>query len=82
MDRHLQVGIGSAATVQRWKLGDQIVVRSMWGEKIQAALPMTVVVDSEEVLVLYLAGGTPFKIRSTYPDIHLPVGDWEAVDDI
>ena len=54
----------------------------MWGEKIQAALPMTVVVDSEEVLVLYLAGGTPFKIRSTYPDIHLPVGDWEAVDDI
>ena len=69
-------------TVQRWRSGNEIVVRSMWGEKIQAALPMIVVVDSEEVLVLYLAAGTPFKNRSTYHSNHLPTGEWEAVDDV
>ncbi len=69
-------------TVERWQPGDHVVVRSMWGKKFQAVLPMTVVVDSDEVLVLYLAGGTPFKTRSTYHVNHLPVGDWVTVDDV
>ena len=67
--------------IERWKPGSQIVVRSRWKEEIQAALPMTVVVDSVKVLVLYLADGTPFKTRSNYSTVHLPVGEWELVDD-
>ena len=54
----------------------------MWGKRILGAWPYTVVVDSEEVLVLYLARGTQFKRRSTYPGTHLPVGEWEIVDDV
>ena len=61
--------------IERWKPGSQIVVRSRWKEEIQAALPMTVVVDSVKVLVLYLADGTPFKTRSNYSTVHLPVGE-------
>ena len=68
--------------IQRWETGDQIVVRSMWGEKFQAVLPMRVIADSGQVLVLYLAAGTPFKNRSTYHVNHLPVGEWEIVDDV
>ena len=37
-------------------------------------MPMTVVIDSVKVLVLYLADGTPFKTRSNYSTVHLPVG--------
>ncbi len=66
----------------------------MWHGKIVAGLPMTVVLDSGKVLVLFLAAGTPIKVPSTYPKregkpvpetkgmSHLPIGDWELVDDI
>ena len=43
---------------------------------------MTVIIDLEQVLALYLAAGTPFKILSTYHSSHLPVGEWECIDDI
>ena len=80
--------------IKRWKSGEQIVGRSMWHGKIVAALPMTVVLDSEKVLVLFLAAGTAIKVPSTYPYregktapktrgmSHLPIGDWKLVDDI
>ena len=43
---------------------------------------MRVIIDLEQVFALYLAAGTPFKIRSTYHSSHLPVGEWECIDDI
>ena len=69
-------------TAQRWQPGDQIVVRSMWSEKIQIAMPMTVIADTERISALYLAAGTPIKNKSTYRSDHLPIGEWELVDDV
>lgn len=62
--------------------GDRIVMRSVWEEKIQAAWPVTVVSDSVQALVLYLAAGTTYKIRdfSGRLDGRMPVGEWELVD--
>lgn len=68
--------------LRRWQPGDQIVVRSVWGAKIQIAMPMTVIADTERITALYLAAGTPIKNKSTYRSDHLPVGDWEIVDDV
>ena len=66
-----------------WDPGSQIVMRSTWNEKIQAAWPMTVVCDSEEALVLYLAAGTVYKLRNFESDatFRMPVGDWDFIDD-
>ena len=69
-------------TAQRWQPGDQVVVRSMWGKKIQIAMPMTVIADTERISALYLAAGTPIKNKSTYRSDHLPIGEWELVDDV
>ncbi len=69
-------------TAQRWRAGDHVVVRSVWGEKIQIAMPMTVIADTERLTALYLAAGTPIKNRSTYRSDHLPLGNWEIVDDV
>ena len=54
----------------------------MWGEKIQIAMPMTVIADTERITALYLAAGSPIKNKSTYRSDHLPIGDWELVDDV
>ncbi|MCY4112938.1 MAG: DUF402 domain-containing protein [Chloroflexi bacterium] len=69
-------------TDRRRQPGDQVVVRSVWGAKIQIAMPMTVIADTERITALYLAAGTPIKNKSTYRSDHLPIGDWEMVDDI
>ena len=57
-------------------------MRSLWGTKIQIAMPMTVIADTERITALYLAAGTPIKNKSTYRSDHLPIGDWEIVDDV
>ncbi|MCY3783625.1 MAG: DUF402 domain-containing protein [Chloroflexi bacterium] len=69
-------------TVQPWRPGDQVVMRSVWGERLQIAMPMTVIADTERITALYLAAGTPIKNKSTYRSDHLPLGDWEMVDDV
>lgn len=69
-------------TAKRWYPGDQVVVRSMWGEKIQIAMPMTVMADTERLTALYLAAGTPIKNKSTYRSDHLPIGHWQMADDV
>ena len=54
----------------------------MWGEKIQIAMPMTVIADTERITALYLAAGSPIKNKSTYRSDHLPIGEWEIVHDV
>lgn len=68
--------------ITRWKLGDRIVMRSVWDGRIQAAWPVTVVSDSREALVLFLAAGTKYKIRHFSGDTQerMPIGEWELVD--
>ena len=57
-------------------------MRSVWGAKIQIAMPMTVIHDTERLTALFLAAGTPIKNKSTYRSDHLPLGGWEMVDDV
>ena len=66
--------------ISRWMPGDQIVMRSVWGDRIQAAWPVTVVSDTTEVLVLYLAAGTVYKMRTYISEDRLPVGEWNHLD--
>ena len=57
-------------------------MRSVWRDKIQIAMPMTVIAHTERLTALYLAAGTPIKNKSTYRSNHLPIGIWEIVDDV
>ena len=66
--------------ISRWKPGDRIVMRSVWGDRIQAAWPVTVVSDTSEALVLYLAAGTTYKIRTYTTEDRLPIGEWNHLD--
>lgn len=69
-------------SLERWKPGAQIVMRSVWDGKVQAAWPMTVVSDSKEALILYLAAGTEYKLRRFDRDqTRLPIGDPDHADD-
>lgn len=66
-----------------WKPGDQILTRSVWGQRILAAWPVTVVTDTPELLALYLAAGSPYKRAQYDPDgPRLPIGELPLVDDV
>ena len=68
----------------RWRPGDQIVMRSVWSKRVVAAWPVTVVEDSPERLVIYLAAGAKYKLRTfdSSAKARLPVGDWTLADDL
>ena len=68
--------------IERWTAGDQIVMRSTWAKNIQAAWPVTVVEDSKEALVLFLAAGTAYKLRTYAQDsqYRMPVGEYSHID--
>ena len=57
-------------------------MRSIWDGKVQAAWPVTVVSDSAQALILYLAAGMTYKMRdfSGGLDGRMPVGEWEPID--
>ena len=59
-------------------------MRSVWGKRIVAAWPVTVVEDSPDRLVIYLAAGSQYKLRTFDSSAkgRLPVGDWTLVDDL
>lgn len=67
-------------SLSRWKPGDRIVMRSVWGDRIQVAWPVTVVSDTAEALVLYLAAGTAYKMRTYTSEDRLPIGEWHHLD--
>ena len=67
----------------RWRCGDQIVLREVWRGKVWSGKPVTVVEDTPDLLVLYMAAGTMCKMPVT-PNgklCHLLVGEWELADD-
>ena len=57
-------------------------MRSVWDDKVQAAWPVTVVSDSPEALVLFLASGTKYRIRHFPEDMQgrMPIGEWKLVE--
>ena len=68
--------------INRWTAGDRIFMRSVWDDKVQAAWPVTVVSDSPEALVLFLAAGTMYKIRHISEDLvsRMPLGKWQLIE--
>lgn len=72
--------MGKMKPISRWNPSDQIVMRSVWGDRIQAAWPVTVVSDTAEALVLYLAAGTAYKMRTYESEDRLPIGEWNHLD--
>ncbi len=63
-----------------WPLGQQIVYREVWREKIWTARPVTVVRDTPEWVALYQCAGTPWAlpIGSGEPFLQcLQTGRWQ-----
>jgi len=70
--------------MQRWKSGDQIVLREMYEGKIWTETPVTVVQDERDLLVLYTFAGTVRK-RPVGEDgqfLRLPEVSWSLVDEV
>ena len=66
-----------------WSPGDQILMCSVWGRRLLAAWPVTVVCDSAGLLATYLAAGTDWKRAQFNPDgPRLPIGELPVVDDV
>jgi hypothetical protein len=70
-------------TREYWKSGDQILVREWLHEKLWAALPVTVVSDTPELIALYLSPGTIFmKPEGSKPTVKDQVeGRWSLASD-
>jgi Protein of unknown function (DUF402) len=51
----------------RWAAGEVITRREMWHDRVLSEMPVTVVEDTAELLVVHLAEGAPFRF---------PEGDW------
>ena len=64
----------------RWSSGDHVQFQQVWGRSVWAAIPATIVEDSSDLVVLYIAPGTMFSGPVCTREEHLPVaasGVWE-----
>lgn len=67
-----------------WSSGDHIVLRQVWSGKVFAAIPVTIVQDSEEQIELYVMPGTSFVRPDCTREEHLRIAaraDWDLVQD-
>ena len=60
--------MSTMATLNRWKSGDQIVVREILHGRVWSAKPVTVVLDTEELVAFYMMEGTTWKWPRTSED--------------
>src|SRR5688572_23364362 len=67
-----------------WKPGDHIVLRSMWGVKVRAAWPVTIISDQPGYVATYLRKGTICQQAKTHQGepVRMPVGEWRLVEDV
>jgi hypothetical protein len=65
-----------------WTEGDCVVLREIWKARVCTAIPYRVVLDSDDLLVLYLVPGTVLK-KSAGSDglLRMPADEWTMVDD-
>lgn len=70
--------------MKRWEPGSQIILRSMWGSKVRAVWPVTVINDQPDFIATYLRKGTTFKRATTQEGVavRLPVGEWNLTESI
>jgi hypothetical protein len=70
--------------MRRWNAGDQILLREIYDGKIWTEIPVTVVQDERELVVLYTFAGTVRK-RPVDEDgqfLRLPEAQWRLVNEI
>lgn len=72
-----------------WNPGEPVVLRGVWNHRLWWALPVTVVQDTPNLIVLYWPAGTPNKLplnKLTPQDVlavdevHLVDGEWVDTD--
>jgi hypothetical protein len=64
-----------------WKTGTKIVYREVWRGQVWTAMPVTVVQDTPDLIVLYLCAGTRWKLPEGEDFLGLlQVGDWQLRD--
>jgi len=71
-----------------WKAGDQIVWREVWRGRVWSAKPVTVVQDTPDVVALWMASDTCWKVPRALdgspvrPSTRLPDAQWQLVDQV
>lgn len=70
--------------MKSWEPGSQIILRSMWGTKVRAVWPVTVISDQSVFVATYLRKGTTFQGATTQEGaaVRLPVGEWTLTESI
>ncbi len=69
----------SESSISRWSPGDHVILRHVYAGKVWAAIPVTVVEDSAQLISVYVRPGTEFAAPLCSRDEHLRVlssGDW------
>ena len=68
---------------ERWKPGDQIVLRELWQGRVWSGTPVTVVRDEPGLLGMFVPIGTGWKGPAALKGgpLRLPKEDWVLVDD-
>jgi predicted RNA-binding protein associated with RNAse of E/G family len=68
---------------RRWAEGEHILQREVWNGRVWAARPATVVADTDELIVAYVAAGTTWKrpVRRDGSTLRMPSEDWVLADD-
>ena len=64
-----------------WSMGTQIAYREVWRGRIWTAMPVTVVQDTSDLIVLYLKAGTSWKLPKGNNFLNLlQRGEWQLRD--
>src|SRR4028118_1239038 len=70
--------------IEGFNPGTPIIIRETWNDRIWTARPVTVVEDTPELTVLYMAPGTTYKHPRTLQGDQMPklllAEDWRLVD--
>lgn len=79
---------GTMNTSLFWKAGDKIVLREVLRGKVWSAKPVTVVQDTPDLVALWMASGTCWKVPRALdgspvrPSTRLPDAKWQLVDQV
>ena len=67
----------------RWVIGDQIVLREVWEGKVWSGRPQIVILDSPDLLALYIPSGTLWRKPVTLEGgtLRIPKQEWRLADE-
>ncbi len=66
----------------RWNPGDQVVLREIWRGRVWSGRPVTVAMDEQDLLGLYIPAGATWKRPVALDEgiLRLPKSEWTLVD--